>query len=157
MLRRHALARISPYGALMHSAADIEDRKRAGVELRKMLVGMHVGKQMNAVDLAVLAHWHTLSGGCGLEDLAMRPGNDHLGNYAAHIALVLGKQLGDAQLYYADAPMFDRKASARTKVPVPIRLPSVAFHEHFAATAVDHSELGSPLPFDEPRSSCFQA
>ena len=59
MLRRHALARISPYGARMHSAADIEDRKRAGVELRKMLVGMHVGKQMSAVDLAVLAHWHT--------------------------------------------------------------------------------------------------
>ena len=75
MLRRTALALSSPHAAHHLIAEEVQTREQAGAALRKKLVGMHVSKEMSAVDLAIVAHWHTLSGGCGLEDLAKPPGD----------------------------------------------------------------------------------
>jgi hypothetical protein len=45
----------------------------AGLQFRMFLYRRHLLGKLTAEDLTQIAHFHTTSGGCGLEDLAMDP------------------------------------------------------------------------------------
>lgn len=46
----------------------------AGLQFRMFLFRRYLLGKLTAEDLTQIAHFHTTSGGCGLEDLAMHPG-----------------------------------------------------------------------------------
>ena len=63
----------------------------AGRSLRNHLERKFLSGDITAVDLSIQAHFTTLAGGVGLEDLAVLP--EHAAKHAAqHIELVLGEK-----------------------------------------------------------------
>ena len=65
----------------------------------------------------------------------------------AHVKFFLGKEFGNADLAYVDAPMYYKKACARISVFIPIARPSEALSECFIgrSDAVDSVDLRLPL------------
>ena len=134
MLRRKKLEFAGPYGVEVASARQLAAQTQAGQELRRDFVRLYISEQISSRDICDMAHRHTVSGGCGLEDIALVP-DPKIQNHNAHLKLVLGNELGNADLTYVEAPMFDKRVCGRTKVMVPIIRPSEALSEYFLGHA----------------------
>ena len=71
-------------------AADLDDsvdtgHDTRGAEFRHFLIGLHIRKNLSAVDLSILC-WHaTRCGAVGVQNLSMPPGSN-LGNYNRKVA-----------------------------------------------------------------------
>ena len=146
-MRRHQqLLNAGPYGAEVPSNRQLQERLDHGREMRKILVGLFITENISSRKLCDIAHYHTLSGGVGMEDLALKP-DDNNSNHNAHVKVVLGNEFGNESLLYVDAPMYDKKNAARTTVPIPILRPSEALSEHFVGHhgAMPLGTLWTPL------------
>lgn len=86
-----------------------------------------------------------------MEDLALIPNLDNH-NQNAHVKLVLGREMGNADLTYVETPMHDKRNCCRSKVLVPIVRPSEALSEHFLGhvDAVDEGCLMQALDSAPP-------
>jgi hypothetical protein len=73
-------------------------------------------------------------------------------NHNALIKLRMGQEMGIAHLVHVEAPMLDKKTSARVPVLIPIVRPSEALSEHFLGhmDAVDENDLRTPLDSAPP-------
>jgi len=107
----------------------------AGAALRKKLIGKYVLDEMPSRDLVEFSHYHTVSGGVGLEDLAMDPQKVKFNeNFNKHVKLVLAKEFPSPSYYYAGIPMIEKLASRREMISQPF----VPFFEDISA---DYSEI----------------
>lgn len=92
----------------------------AGAALRKKLIGKYVLDEMPSRDLVEFSHYHTVSGGVGLEDLAMDPQKVKFKeNFNKHVKLVLAKEFPSPSYYYAGIPMIEQLASRREMISQP--------------------------------------
>jgi hypothetical protein len=108
MRRQQQLLKAGPYGAEVPSNRQLQERLDHGREMRKILVGLYITENISSRKLCDIAHYHTLSGGVGMEDLALKP-DDNNSNHNAHVKVVLGNEFGNESLLYVDAPMHDKK------------------------------------------------
>ena len=111
------------------------DRKEAGKQLWDLFVSEYAGGGLDAELLCSLAHFITLAGGQGVEDLALAPSKDknvHTGNASKHLKLVLGNRFSDPDIYYCGVPSFEKTQSRRSTQQVPMMLPSTIFREALA-------------------------
>ena len=124
-----------------------ESKAHAGGELRRKLLALHVSKEMTAKDLCIIAHWHTLSGGRGLEDLAVRPDLQSSGHYQEHINLVIEKTFPrKTALYNVGLPSHDKKLGKREIVETPMNLPiDMLLHDLDPDDTDDCSDMSTPL------------
>ena len=74
----------------------------AGEHFRDLLIRLHVEKGLEAVHITGLAYWHTMSGGTGAGDLALKPGGNP-SNSNRKLKLGLGRDFADPELTYVDS------------------------------------------------------
>ena len=92
---------------------------------RKVLSG-----QLTAVDMCVVAHYVTGSGGKGLEDFDMDPATAEK-HASEHCELILGKKFKKTNLRNLEVPAYTKKGCMRTKMNIAVRLPSVILAEKY--------------------------
>ena len=111
-------------GAADASAAN-DLKVAAGQALRKHLTERYFGGELHATDLVIQAHYHTLSGGVGLEDLAVKP---HLATKHAsdHVSHVLGRTLARPDTMAVVVPAYEKRACRRDEFTVPNATPNRA-------------------------------
>ena len=115
MRRQQALLKAGPYAVQTLTPDETAARDAAGQSLRKDFIGLYITEQISSRKLCDMAHKHTVSGGVALEDLALVPDlRSH--NHNAHVKLVLSKELGNAELMYVEAPMYDRKPTGQNTI-----------------------------------------
>ena len=117
---------------LVELAAQAQTAEKA---LFDFLAGRYASGDMNAEQLCHIACLRTLSGGCGLEDLAVdvsQPGS--ASNCSRKVQTVLANHFRSPDLYYAGIPPHDEYESLRSVTPLPFRLPS----ETLSAKCVSH-------------------
>ena len=93
---------------------------QAGEALRELLIGLFVeNKPITAASLTRIAHFHSISAGVGMDDMAVLPAQEH--NSARHVEQILAKKYGKPDLHYVTTPGHDKVNSKRTPLTVPIR------------------------------------
>ena len=106
----------------------------AGKALFDCLAGQYASGDLCAEQLCKLAFLHTLSGGCGLEELAVDVSQpSSASNCSRKVQTALARHFKSPQLYYADVPLHDKYECIRTQTPVPFRLPSEVLSEQYAS------------------------
>ena len=137
-----------PYARPAQSSEEQSIAANAAGALRKQLIGLYVSKALSAVELCTLCHNIVLATPDAVADLALRPGITSLGNYNAHVRLILGAELGLADLSYVEAPMSDSHSGLRVIGSIPYIPPSEWFHERLVGDQVGHHDvdMASPLP-----------
>ena len=95
----------------------------AGAKLREHLLEKYFSGLLPASELAIQAHYHTLAGCPGLDDLAVKP------EFASkranhHILAVVGKAHGVPDLTRVDVPSHEKTKAHRDTMAVYVRLPS---------------------------------
>jgi len=80
------------------------------------------GRRFTGADLCTLAHSHTMSGGCGVDDLKVSPSQKG-DNQARKLRTAFG--LGDVKLkcYELLVPIWDGDLEVRSETWIPVRLP----------------------------------
>ena len=90
---------------------------------------------LTGVDLATQAHYCTLAGVTGMEDLAVKP-EYALKHGDEHVKLVLGRKYVLPKLKYIDVPAHTKRGCVRQDMRVPVRLPTDILSEaHGGQTA----------------------
>ena len=128
--------------------------QRAGTLRRiQIYVSDSLGKLV-AEDLALISWYHNKSGGPGLDDLMMSPDRTH--GWYEKIRVALEREFPEPLSYAVETPVHDKVACTRSKLIVPIRLPTVAIAEIVAqddtpADSADPSDdLWGPLYSEHP-------
>ena len=115
----------------------VDERKRqGGLQFRRGLITRWAKGRLPMVDVCLLSHSHTMSGGCGVEDLAVSPqlkGD----NYGKRVRQALGLDEIAQRLYKLCTIVWDNEAGCRKEIWIAVRLP----HEIIARDAVRHPEL----------------
>ena len=115
-------ARGSTDGHLPEEAWNTTD---AGQKFRKFLLTKHCSGEYPACDLVRIAKLHTESGGTGLEDFCH--GDER--HASERVNLILGRTFKLPHLYYASVPGYDKHASRRIMMDVPMKLASETIAE----------------------------
>eukprot|EP00973_Karenia_brevis_P059496 8284145-Karenia_brevis.AAC.1 len=107
-----------------------QTRQNHGADLYQWLLGKYVAGEKDGCECCTIAWFHSMSGGVGLEKLALKPdvasrhGNEHA-------RLVFGKDWSDPDLFYCKTYLYDKHACQRVERKIPIRLPSHTLEEDF--------------------------
>ena len=90
-------------------------------------------------------HYHSFSGGTGLEDLALRP--EYTCRHGAeHVGTVLGNQHGLPKLLPVDVPMYAKRSCKRDMYTVYMRLPTETLNDEYAERGLPSGVENEPLP-----------
>jgi hypothetical protein len=117
----------------------VDSAAAGGKRFRGLLVGKYAAGKWTGAEIAELAHWHTISGGCGAEDLGVKPGMEQHAN--EHIKLVLGRDFVQPELAYFKCPLIEKGTNRKEMVSIPVRL----VHETLAD---EHRDDETPLGDD---------
>jgi len=126
----------------------------AGQELRSILLKMYCSNEpITAVKMAEIAHWQTLSGGLGLEDMTVDMSNKSWArNASRHLKHIVAKDIPDPSLTYVEHPAYDKLSAQRVTTSTPMELPSSHLKREFgdyvqpASTEEDCSEAKFDCP-----------
>ena len=104
-----------------------ERLREFGAELRRLCIGWHCSRKLEASEFGLLAYLHQRSGGCGLEGFEVAPKS--IRNAARKIEHELSKTFISPELYYVQCPLFDTSVCKRQLTNFGIRLPTEAILE----------------------------
>jgi hypothetical protein len=119
-------ARVQSHSEWSSATSPLDGVDSAIKEFRDQLFLWHSLGQVDASKICTIAHYCTLIGGKGLEDLSVQP-KWASKNSSALLKLIKGRTFEDTDLYYCQTPMFDKKGCQRVKQQHPMRLPSSVF------------------------------
>jgi len=128
-------------------------KQHAGQQLWNLLVLEYAGKQLTAALLCKIAHWATLAGATGVAELAIDPKWADK-NGSRHAKLVLGRHYELPDLYFTEAPMYEKKDCHRSISKIPMQLPSMIFrkeYENFVEPPENLEPDSSLSSFDCPK------
>eukprot|EP00973_Karenia_brevis_P086332 11972164-Karenia_brevis.AAC.1 len=81
---------------------------------------------LKAENVCQIAHYHTISGGCGLEDMVIyswgKDADAYEENAWRHLETIVTREFPKHQYYKADVPLHESKNVIRTKMPMPFNL-----------------------------------
>lgn len=95
-----------------------------GRKYYEWLLQQYVSGEKQGSECCVIAYYHTMSGGVGLEKLSMDPktASKH-GN--RHAKFVFGRDWKDPSFFYAKTYVYDKKTSRRSEIKMPVLLPTL--------------------------------
>ena len=118
----HRLEPVGHGGASRAPAELAQDQNVWGHRLRLFLIQKYVLGKMPAEEVTLISYFHTHSGGCGVEDLALHPSRSS--GWADHVDLVVGKEFDLPELYRCPVPVFTKQSCTRESIDFPVYLPS---------------------------------
>jgi hypothetical protein len=103
----------------------------AGQKLREHLEKKYLSGLLTGYDFAIQAHFTTLAGGVGLEDLAVRPEQAEK-HGAEHVEFIVAQKYPRPNLKTIEIAANSKHGCVREKINCPIRLPSQIFSESYS-------------------------
>ena len=117
-------------GAMCFAPRELADAYiKAGSDLRMCLIQLYISGRLDAATLSAIAHYHLQSGGCGVDDYAIKPelASKHASEHVRHL---LAKEIVDPDFHYVDTPINDKKTSVRRMDSIPMKLAHEEINDH---------------------------
>jgi hypothetical protein len=109
-------------GASRAPAELAEEYDSTGRRFRLYLLRRYLQGKMTAQDITTIAHYHSKSGGCGLEDLSLDLTRKT--GHAEHVDLVIEKEFPLPELFEVATPVYSKHSCRRVCENVLLNLPT---------------------------------
>ena len=109
---------------------DAYSRSNFAKLLRAYIVRKYIFGDWNAEDICELCHHITQSGGSGVQDIALDPASRKSGHGSRQLKRAVGTDGRDEDLEYVETPVYIKKDTRRSVVPIALCLPSKEIREN---------------------------